>query len=155
MGAKFYRGADKPKKIRKRLYQTRSWARTLKWVACIHLFTSSHSYRSCSPHLGCWTSIQGIVGPLYRTTLTPRSKKICTLYCCFLQTSLPRKEPLWLTRWTLSSFFRRFLPLLLRYFHISNLLGSNATNLTSEKCTAYLNNMRKVLYLFNLLVLRQ
>ena len=35
MGAKFYRGADKPKKIRKRFFQTRSWARTLKWVACI------------------------------------------------------------------------------------------------------------------------
>ena len=34
MGAKFYRGADKPKKIRKRFSQTRSWFRTLKWVAC-------------------------------------------------------------------------------------------------------------------------
>lgn len=34
MGAKFYRGADKPKKIRKRFTQTRSWFRTLKWVAC-------------------------------------------------------------------------------------------------------------------------
>ena len=33
MGAKFYRGADKPKKIRKRLMQTRSWFRTYKWVA--------------------------------------------------------------------------------------------------------------------------
>lgn len=34
MGAKFYRGADKPKKIRKRFSQTRSWFRTLKWTAC-------------------------------------------------------------------------------------------------------------------------
>ena len=34
MGAKFYRGSDKPKKIRKRFSQTRSWFRTLKWVAC-------------------------------------------------------------------------------------------------------------------------
>ena len=34
MGAKFYRGADKPKKLRKRFFQTRSWFRTLKWVAC-------------------------------------------------------------------------------------------------------------------------
>eukprot|EP00347_Sterkiella_histriomuscorum_P020300 403338333 len=33
MGAKFYRGADKPKKMRKRFSQTRSWFRTLKWVA--------------------------------------------------------------------------------------------------------------------------
>ncbi len=34
MGAKFYRGADKPKKIRKRFSQTRSWFRALKWTAC-------------------------------------------------------------------------------------------------------------------------
>ena len=33
MGAKFYRGADKPKKMRKRFMQTRSWFRTYKWVA--------------------------------------------------------------------------------------------------------------------------
>ena len=33
MGVKFYRGADKPKKIRKRVSQTRSWFRTFKWVA--------------------------------------------------------------------------------------------------------------------------
>ena len=35
MGVKFYRGADKPKKIRKRFTQSRSWFRTLKWV-CYH-----------------------------------------------------------------------------------------------------------------------
>ena len=41
MGAKFYRGSDKPKKIRKRFSQTRSWFRTLKWVACKRLCLSS------------------------------------------------------------------------------------------------------------------
>ena len=34
MGCKFYRGADKPKKIRKRFSQSYSWFRTLKWVCC-------------------------------------------------------------------------------------------------------------------------
>ena len=34
MGAKFYRGADKPKKVRKRFSQSRSWFRTLKWLSC-------------------------------------------------------------------------------------------------------------------------
>ena len=34
MGAKFFRSADKPKKIRKRFSQTRSWFRTFKWTAC-------------------------------------------------------------------------------------------------------------------------
>ena len=33
MGAKFYRAADKPKKIRKRLMGTRTWFRTYKWVS--------------------------------------------------------------------------------------------------------------------------
>ena len=34
MGVKFYRGADKPKKFRKRFSQTRSFLRTYKWLAC-------------------------------------------------------------------------------------------------------------------------
>ena len=33
MGIKFYRGSDKSHKFRKRFQQTRSWFRTLKWVA--------------------------------------------------------------------------------------------------------------------------
>merc|ERR1740130_857707 len=33
MGAKFFRSADKPKKIRKRVTQTRSWFRTFKWTS--------------------------------------------------------------------------------------------------------------------------
>ena len=33
MGMKFYRGAEKPKKIRKRFTQSRSWFRTFKWTA--------------------------------------------------------------------------------------------------------------------------
>ena len=34
MGAKFYRGSDKSKKIRKRLSQTRTWFKQFKWIAC-------------------------------------------------------------------------------------------------------------------------
>lgn len=34
MGAKFFRGSDKGKKIRKRPTQTRSWFRSFKWTAC-------------------------------------------------------------------------------------------------------------------------
>ena len=41
MGCKFYRGSDKPKKIRKRFTQTRSWFRTLKWVSCMLLVYSN------------------------------------------------------------------------------------------------------------------
>lgn len=33
MGAKYYHTADRPKKIKKRLTQTRTWWRSWKWVA--------------------------------------------------------------------------------------------------------------------------
>lgn len=62
MGAKFYRGSDKPKKIRKRFSQTRSWFRTLKWVACklsflmhsagmLHSVISMPSYEGILPRI--------------------------------------------------------------------------------------------------------
>lgn len=71
MGAKFYRGADKPKKIRKRFTQTRSWFRTLKWVACTILHFFINNFRSRTSHYGCWSSIQGWLGLLSWTTPTP------------------------------------------------------------------------------------
>merc|ERR1712159_396736 len=46
MGVKFFRGADKPKKIRKRLSQSRSWFRSFKWV-CYHAhptFVTGHDH---------------------------------------------------------------------------------------------------------------
>ena len=46
MGVKFYRGADKPKKIRKRVSQTRSWFRTFKWVACKYHKIKLINYKS-------------------------------------------------------------------------------------------------------------
>ena len=33
MGLKFYRGSDKSRKIQKRLWNTRTWARSFKWVS--------------------------------------------------------------------------------------------------------------------------
>ena len=62
MGVKFYRGADKPKKFRKRFTQTRSWLRTLKWVACKYLIIHQlinffYFVRSCPPYYGSWSSI--------------------------------------------------------------------------------------------------
>lgn len=79
MGAKFYRGADKPKKIRKRFSQTRSWFRTLKWVACKYNSPNLTVYsRSCPSNYGCWTSLQGFLGPLDRSDPTPRPQEIWT-----------------------------------------------------------------------------
>ena len=91
MGMKFYRGADKPKKINKRVHQTRSWFRTLKWVACNSFYLSyllvnliTIIIRSCSSYLCCRTSFQRIMGPFFRTAPSPRSQKIFSEYRCIL-----------------------------------------------------------------------
>ena len=79
MGAKFYRGADKPKKFRKRFSQTRSWFRTLKWVACMLLNIFQfiklifYLYRSCSSIMGNRTSFQGFMGSFNWSTCPSRS----------------------------------------------------------------------------------
>ena len=69
MGAKFYRGADKPKKIRKRFTQTRTWFRQFKWLACksplspepvdsplfnLTLRSRTSNWRSRTPIQGRW-----------------------------------------------------------------------------------------------------
>ena len=45
MGAKFFRGADKPKKFRKRFSQNRSWFRTFKWVACKYNYNKLNKFK--------------------------------------------------------------------------------------------------------------
>ena len=48
MGAKFYRGSDKPKKIRKRLSQTRTWTRQFYCLACKLPVSNLTAYPSTS-----------------------------------------------------------------------------------------------------------
>ena len=95
MGAKFYRGSDKPKKIKKRLTQTRTWFRTLKWVAC--KCTLYLTRRPRPPNFHRRTSFQGILGKQHRLFAAPRHEKVryydphslcapkptqdCRLYC--------------------------------------------------------------------------
>lgn len=93
MGAKQYRGADKPKKIRKRFSQTRSWFRTLKWTACM-INISQISFRSRPSHMGCWTPLQGKLGFLNRSTLASWLEEIRSPNCRPLQATLPWQEPL-------------------------------------------------------------
>ena len=69
MGAKFYRGSDKPKKIKKRLTQTRTWFRTLKWVACT--FRSNSIFRPRPPPIHCGPPFQGFLGKLNWLPATP------------------------------------------------------------------------------------
>ena len=57
MGAKFYRANYNSKKLRKRATQTRTWARTLKWV-CYHahpLLIAGHPFK------GGWIASTGML----------------------------------------------------------------------------------------------
>lgn len=100
MGAKFYRGSDKPKKIRKRFTQTRSWFRTLKWVACKKFplfltdFNTSIFLRSRASNYGCWPPLQGFMGVLHWPTTPPRREALRTADRCAVQATLPRQEPI-------------------------------------------------------------
>ena len=60
MGVKFYRSADKPKKVRKRIMQTRSWFRTFKWVAyhAHPLMIPGHPFKG-----GVWLSSGQLLHP--------------------------------------------------------------------------------------------
>ena len=49
MGIKYYRGSEKPDKIRKRLTMSRYWFRDLKWVACKKYYLNKLSYRFRTP----------------------------------------------------------------------------------------------------------
>merc|ERR1711865_90825 len=55
MGAKFYRGSDKGKKIRYRFAQTRSWFRGFKWVA----YHAHPTYVAGHPFKGGWVYSTG------------------------------------------------------------------------------------------------
>ena len=82
MGVKFYRGADKPKKIRKRIMQTRSWFRTFKWVAyhAHPLMIPGHPFKG-----GVWLS----TGQL----LHPDLKRFGLATAVFFKPPMPFKNP--------------------------------------------------------------
>jgi len=94
MGAKFYRGADKPKKIRKRFSQTRSWFRTLKWVACKYstmliVFMIDHAHPNMvagHPFKGSWVFSTGQL-------LHPDLKRFAIGSPVLFKPTMPGKNP--------------------------------------------------------------
>ena len=69
MGAKFYRANYHSKKLRKRATQTRTWARTLKWVCC-KFFSCTYVFvtliiRSRTSSFDRWSPLQGWLDRLH------------------------------------------------------------------------------------------
>ena len=74
MGAKFYRANYHSKKLRKRATQTRTWARTLKWVCCKYI-TCIFDINEQITHILFWSLVtpSRVVGSLPLVcSLTPK-----------------------------------------------------------------------------------
>ena len=88
MGGKFYRGGDKSKKIKKRVTQTRTWARTLKWVAC-KTTSIVDLFRSRASNFRRWTPIQGLMGQQQWLSFAPRNEAILNQLTNIVRSSKP------------------------------------------------------------------
>ena len=143
MGAKFYRGSDKSKKIRKRLSQTRTWFKQFKWIACKyhHLDIADrfnkpikahwwwHSLltllfllttRSRASNLGLWPSFQGKQLWLHRSAFAPRHEALPDQHSYALQPVQP-SQGCWCRCCRLHcSLFRFILLRLLRWIHLQD-----------------------------------
>ena len=150
MGAKFYRGSDKPKKIRKRFSQTRSWFRTLKWVAC--MFSTFYWYLSLDhahptmvaghPFKGSWVYSTGQL-------LHPDVKRFSMQTAVLFKPPFPGKNPYDHVAVPQVPSFSEFFS---AYF------GSKTLNISNDRCNKLFENMKKVIWFISSylsIVLRQ
>ncbi len=128
MGAKFYRGSDKPKKLRKRFSQTRSWFRTLKWVA----YHAHPTMVAGHPFKGSWVYSTGQL-------LHPDLKRFGLQTAVLFKPPFPGKNPYdHLAVPTVPSFSEFF----------SAYFGSKSLNISNDKCAKLFEGMKKVRRIF-------
>ena len=145
MGAKFYRGSDKPKKIRKRFSQTRSWFRTLKWVACkfhysLITYFIDHAHPNMvagHPFKGSWVYSTGQL-------LHPDLKRFAMQSAVLFKPPFPGKNPYDTPSVTATPSFSDFFG---AYF------GSKNLNISNDKCSKLFEGMKKVIHLYVLIIL--
>lgn len=123
MGAKFYRGADKPKKIRKRFSQTRSWFRTLKWVA----YHAHPTWVVGHPFKGSWIQSTGQL-------LHPDLKRFALSTAVLFKPPFPGKNPY-------DSIAKPVVPSFTSFF--SAYFGNQAFNLSNEKCSRLVEGLKR------------
>jgi hypothetical protein len=140
MGAKFYRGADKPKKLRKRFSQTRSWFRTLKWVAY-----HAHPHMVAGhPFKGSWVFSTGQL-------LHPDLKRFSLQSAVLFKPPFPGKNP-----YDHVAVGALGVPSFSEFF--SAYFGQQTLNISNDKCAKLFEGMKKVSMRFSyllLLVLRE
>ena len=124
MGAKFYRGSDKPKKIRKRFSQTRSWFRTLKWVA----YHAHPTMVAGHPFKGSWVFSTGQL-------LHPDLKRFNLNTSVLFKPPFPGKNPYDHPEVPHVPAFTDFFS---AYFGQSNL------NINNERCSKLFESMKRV-----------
>ena len=124
MGAKFYRGSDKPKKLRKRYSQTRSWFRTLKWVA----YHAHPTMVAGHPFKGSWVFSTGQL-------LHPDLKRFNLQSAVLFRPPFPGKNPYDIVAATTVPSFSDFFS---AYF------GQKSLNITNDKCAKLFDSMKRV-----------
>ena len=124
MGAKFYRGSDKPKKLRKRFSQTRSWFRTLKWVA----YHAHPTMVAGHPFKGSWVYSTGQL-------LHPDLKRFGLQTAVLFKPPFPGKNPY-------DHFATPTVPSFSEFF--SAYFGTKSLNISNDKCSKLFDGMKKV-----------
>ena len=127
MGAKFYRGSDKPKKIRKRFSQTRSWFRTLKWVA----YHAHPTMVAGHPFKGSWVFSTGQL-------LHPDVKRFGMQTAVLFKPPFPGKNPY---DHPVVHGVPSFGDFFGAYF------GQKHLNIANEKCNKLFEGMKKVSFI--------
>lgn len=129
MGAKFYRGSDKPKKLRKRFSQTRSWFRTLKWVA----YHAHPTMVAGHPFKGSWVYSTGQL-------LHPDLKRFGLQTAVLFKPPFPGKNPY-------DHFATPAVPSFSEFF--SAYFGTKSLNISNDKCSKLFDGMKKVRIFFS------
>ena len=124
MGAKFYRGADKPKKLRKRFSQTRSWFRTLKWVA----YHAHPNMVAGHPFKGSWVFSTGQL-------VHPDLKRFNLQSAVLFRPPFPGKNPY-------DHVATHSVPSFSDFF--SAYFGQKSLNITNDKCAKLFDSMKRV-----------
>jgi hypothetical protein len=124
MGAKFHRGADKGKKFRKRFSQTRSWFRTLKWVA----YHAHPTMVAGHPFKGSWVFSTGQL-------LHPDLKRFNLNTAVLFKPPFPGKNPYDHPHVPAVPSFTDFF---------SSYFGQTTLNINNERCSKMFDSMKKV-----------
>ena len=123
MGLKYYRGSDKPKRIRKRFTQTRTWIRQFSWACCKSMqivkwsiWPTKFDFRSCASRICTGPRFQGRLSLLNRLSLEPWNEKVPNQHPLRILPTQPSQNCWISSSYCFCALFRFLLLILLRRY---------------------------------------